>query len=286
MILEPPPHDGINIWILATARKFQLAGRTWHEAESYIRSYQGSTRRPMKNGEIQRALERAFNTTLPVNSSFQPKQEKPKWEPQKTRRTAYRSVPKDVSEYDLWEASPVRIDDGITQCMVLDWLFPDPAGLVCVGKSAYEFYTARLSAFKDLTQCQYIVPCYMTKKTGLTQDGKPSMHCLDNCGERRFCVCDFDEPKSQDHPAIIWQLKKSFDLVMVLSSGGKSLHAWFNVPADEEEDFWKVVIPMGADPALMRNRSSFVRMPLGTRDNGNVQRLIYFDPDKLPWITQ
>ena len=281
MNLEPPPHDGINIWVLATARKFQLAGRTYHEAESHIRSYQGSTRRPLKNSEIQRALERAYNTTLPASSGYQHKAAKPKWEPQTTRRTSYRTTPKEVSEYDIWESSPDRIDDGITQAMILQWLFPDPEGLVCVGKSAYEFHTARLDQFKDLTQCQFIVACYMTKRKGLTQDGKPSMHCLDNCGERRYCVCDFDEPASRDHPAIIWQLKKAFDLVMVLSSGGKSLHAWFNVPAGEEEDFWKVAIPMGADAALMRNRSSFVRMPLGTRDNGNVQRVIYFDQKKI-----
>lgn len=166
--------------------------------------------------------------------------------------------------------------------MILKWLFPNPGGLVCVGKSTYEFHTARLDQFKDLTQCQFIVPCYMSKRKGLTQDGKESMHCLDNCGPRRFCVCDFDEPKSNDHPAIIWQLRKTFDLVMALSSGGKSLHAWFNVPEDEEEDFWAHAVPLGADPALMRNRSSFVRIPYGTRDNMARQMPIYFDQAKLP----
>ena len=121
----------------------------------------------------------------------------------------------------------------------------------------------------------------MEKKHGLTQDGKPSMHCLDNCGPRRFCVCDFDEPASKDHPAIIWQLRKTFDLVMVLTSGGKSLHAWFWLEPDEEEDFWKAAVPVGADPALMRNRSSFVRLPYGTRDNGKRQEVIYFNQSKI-----
>ena len=68
---------------------------------------------------------------------------------------------------------------------------------------------------------------------------------------------------------------------MALSSGGKSLHAWFWIEADEEEDFWKAAIPMGADPALMRNRSSFVRIPFGTRENGNRQNVIYFDQSKI-----
>jgi hypothetical protein len=94
-------------------------------------------------------------------------------------------------------------------------------------------------------------------------------------------VCDFDEPRSSEHPSIIWHLRKLADLVLVLSSGGKSLHAWFAVPEDQEEPFWKAAIHCGADPALMRNRSSFVRIPFGTRDNGNIQTVIYFDPSKI-----
>ena len=121
----------------------------------------------------------------------------------------------------------------------------------------------------------------MTAKLGKTQDGKDSMHCLDNCGPRRFCVCDFDEPKSSDHPAIIWHLRKIADLVMVISSGGKSLHAWFSVKEENEAEFWKAAIPCGADPALMRNRSSFVRIPMGTRDNGARQNVLYFDNSKI-----
>ena len=239
-------------------------------------AFQGQTRRPLKQREVTRAIEKAYSTTLAPSLSYTPAP-KPKWEPAKTRQSRYRNTPRKLAEVDLWEASPDRVDNGLTQGMVLDWLFPDPDKLVCVGKSAYEFHTARLNQFKDLSKCQFIVPCYMTKREGLTQEGRPSMHCLDNCGPRRYCVVDLDEPSSDQHPAIIWQLKRAFDLVMVLTSGGKSLHAWFNVPEEEEEDFWGAAVPLGADPALMRNRSSFVRLPMGTRDNGAKQRVIYFD---------
>lgn len=281
-IIDPPPHDGINTWMLSTARKCQLAGLPAFHAERQIMAFEGGARRKFKPGEVRRAVEKAYNTTLASSEVLTRKPDRPKWEPRRTKRTEYRGAVKQVGQVDLWEKSPDRIDEGMTQEMILSWLFPDPQGLVCVGKSAYEFHTARLDQFRDLTKCQFIVPCYMTAKTGMTQDNKPSMHCLDNCGPRRFCVCDFDEPASDSHPAIIWQLRKAFDLVMVLSSGGKSLHAWFNVPADEEEDFWAAAIPMGADPALMRNRSSFVRIPYGTRDNGNRQMPLYFDQSKLP----
>jgi hypothetical protein len=55
------------------------------------------------------------------------------------------------------------------------------------------------------------------------------------------------------------------------------------VEPDEEEDFWKAAVPVGADPALMRNRSSFVRIPYGTRDNGRKQEVIYLDRSKIPF---
>jgi hypothetical protein len=278
--LDPFPHDGINLHIISCARKCQLAGISAGEAEQRIMAFQGTTRRPIKYSEVRRAVEKAYGTTL-APSSFVLKSEKPKWQPSKTRQTSYKKSNKGITAYDLWEMSPDRIDDGMTQGMILEMLFPDPNGLVCVGKSTYEFHTARLNKFRDLTKCQFIVPCYMTKQKGLTQDGKESMHCLDNCGERRYHVCDFDEPKSSDHPAIVLQLKRTFDLVMVLSSGGKSLHAWFNVAEDEDESFWQAAIEYGADPVLMRNRSSFVRMPMGTRDNGARQNVVYFDQSKL-----
>jgi hypothetical protein len=281
MTLEPPPHDGINLWVLSSARKCQLAGITPAEAEQQILSFQGQTRRPLKTSEVRRAVERAYNTTLAAAPSYVRKFEQ-KWNPAATRQTNHRQKLKGVSESDLWHASPWIMDGGVTQRMILDLLFPDPQGLVCVGRSAYEFHTARIDQFKDLTKCQFIVPCYMTKRKGLTQDGKESMHCLDNCGPRRFCVCDFDEPASDIHPAIIWHLRGIADLVLVLSSGGKSLHAWFSVPEDDEEEFWKAAVECGADIALKRNRSSFVRIPEGLRDNGNLQRAIYFDPSKIP----
>lgn len=282
MNIDAPPTNGINIWMLSTARKCQLAGLPIWEAEQRIMAYDGSSRRRFRSGEVQRALAKAYNTTLGLSGlPSRPKEPKPAWKPMKTRQTANKPYATGITAADLWHASPWLPDDGLTQSIILAELFPDQKGLICVGKSAFEFYTARLDQFNNLTACQFIVPCYMTAKYGTTQDGKRSMHCLDNCGPRRFCVCDFDEPASSDHPSIIWHLKKIFPLVMVLSSGGKSLHAWFSIPASEEPAFWKAAIPCGADPALMRNRSSFVRMPLGTRDNGNTQQVFYFDPDAI-----
>jgi len=279
MNLQPPSKgEGLNLWIMSAARKCQIAGLSSGQAEMLIYTYNGQSHRPMKAGEVKRAIEKAYGTTLP--QSFAPKQEKAKWKPAKTMTTKAKHNLKRISEDHLWYASPWIPDDGLTQEIILRELFPDPDGLVCVGKSAFRFKTAKLSEIRGLGECQFIVPCYMTKVKGLTQDGKESEHCLDNCGERRFCVCDFDEPKSEDHATIIWYLARFYHLTMALSSGGKSLHAWFEVAKDDEAGFWKLAIELGADPALMRNRSSFVRMPLGRRDNNRVQKVLFFNPDK------
>jgi hypothetical protein len=38
----------------------------------------------------------------------------------------------------------------------------------------------------------------------------------------------------------------------------------------------------GADPAIQRNKAQVVRLPMGTRDTGVVQSVLYFNPNNLP----
>ena len=283
-IIENPPASGINVWMLASARKCRNKGLSTDQAEMLIYTYNGQARRPFKANEVRRAVAKAYETELaPTNA---PKPKKEQWQPRKTATSQARPQMRKVDADFLMEASPMRIDDGLDAECVLHHLFPDHDGLLCFGKSAFEFRTTKRKNVVDLSKIQFIVPCYMTKRKGLTQDGKESEHCLDNCGEREYCVCDFDEPASHEHPSIIWYLAKFYKLVMALSSGGKSLHAWFKVAPDEQADFWKLAIRMGADAALMRNRSSFVRMPFGTRDNGKTQQVVYFNPydDSHPYF--
>ena len=292
MKISDPPMNGIHTWCMTAARQCQLQGVGRGEALALISAFEGGLRRKFQPNEVQNAVETAFATSLPErpeDRNWKAKKPPALQRPPEPKKTGWMKARTNmlVKKYgfqsvDLWEASVVRIDESFTRELCLDTLFPDPTGLVCVGKSAFKFYTAPWRKFRDLSATQFIVPGYMSAVSGVTQAGTPSMHCLDNCGPRRFCVCDFDEPSSAHHASIIWHLKQSFDLVMVLSSGGKSLHAWFNVPEDEEPEFWAQAIPLGADPALKRNRSSFVRMPLGTRDTGERQGVLYLDPSSAP----
>lgn len=204
---------------------------------------------------------------------------------------------------------------------ILQRLFPgDP--LLCCGKHLWSAHTLPISNWEHLGECQFIVPSPMTNKHGLTCAGKDSMRCLDNTGPRHFLVIEFDFKADDgsgsggsvtpDHPlanpsvvlksrmvsrllrdgftvhdmcaALIHHLASYVSPVLVVYSGGKSLHTWFpckGVEDDTLRPFMRYAVQIGADRATW-SRCQFVRMPGGLRDNGNRQTVHYFNPEGLP----
>jgi hypothetical protein len=189
-----------------------------------------------------------------------------------------------LSEADLWTASPVIPSPEMDSMFYLRELFPGNP-LVCIGKTSYEFHTARLSAFTGhLSECQFTVPSPMTSQWGKTQDDKTSMHTLSNTGPRRFLVVEFDSGTRAEQASLIAALGDFAPLTMVLSSGGKSLHSWFycaNANEEQQARFFRYACRLGADPATW-TRSQFVRLPEGWReDKQSRQSVLYFDPYKI-----
>ncbi len=126
----------------------------------------------------------------------------------------------------------------------------------------------------------------MTAREGGTKKdpSKLSAHTLDNTGPRVFNVFDFDSPPSEWQPGLIMYLAQFCPPVMVLHSGGKSLHAWFPVFEKESDNakFWALGLALGADVTLLKNRSQFARMPNGTRkENGKKQEVAFLDLTKF-----
>lgn len=179
---------------------------------------------------------------------------------------------------DLWEMSRVRIEDSETHTEeIIDQLFPGNP-LLCCGKSISEFETKSREEWRgQLSLLSHIVPSPMSKPAGLTKEGKESAHCLDNTGQRRFLVCEFDTGTTDEQAALILHLATFAPLVCALHSGGKSLHGWFYVQDQPEEKvikFFRYAVSLGADsPGWVR--SQFMRMPDGIRDNGKRQA-VYF----------
>lgn len=192
-----------------------------------------------------------------------------------------------VTETVLSVISPHFIEgDSPPMKWFLQQLF-SPGSLLCVAKSSDVFITRSLERLLEskLGETEFIVPSPMTATHGYTKKGKRSMHCLDNTGPRRYLVTEFDSGTHDEQAALIWHLRDFAPLVMVLRSGGKSLHAWWACAGVDESkiiDFFNYAVSLGADPAMWV-RCQFVRIPQGWRaDKQARQQVLYFDPSKLP----
>ncbi|MGH7990788.1 MAG: hypothetical protein ACREDS_11450, partial [Limisphaerales bacterium] len=140
----------------------------------------------------------------------------------------------------------------------------------------------------ELSRLALIVPSPMTALTGLTKEGKESAHTLNNTGQRRFQICEFDSGTVDEHAALLLHLGTFAPLVCTVHSGGKSLHGWFYVhgqPDDNVLKFFRYAVSLGADRATW-TRSQFVRMPDGTRDNGNRQTVYFLNFKSMGEMTR
>lgn len=126
----------------------------------------------------------------------------------------------------------------------------------------------------DLSTLQYICPNRLKSE----DQGR----VLTNMAERKYAVFESDIPqlaKNWDSQAgIIEKLRSILRLVMVVYSGNKSLHAWFDCQGQSESQvhrFDNMAVKMGADRASLRP-TQLVRLPWGTRDTGKVQKVIFY----------
>lgn len=199
--------------------------------------------------------------------------------------------------YDLWEATPVRFDRPQAAEIYRALMGPDPETLVCVAKEhPRDAVTIQLSEALALVGT-HALTCQspMAAPLGLTQDGKPSPRCLDNCGPRRWAVVEFDPDASKpewaqfEEPvdamaAFIWKLNELTEggLAVATHSGGKSLHGWFDAAGMGEAAlalFYAVARKFGADMAT-RSPVQLVRLPDGRRADGRRQTAYFFNPFK------
>ena len=165
-------------------------------------------------------------------------------------------------------------------------LYPKDS-LLCMGSKFNMFRTKPIEEFIQELRLggnfPYLVPNPMKSLHGKTQEGKNSCRCRENAGHWNYQVVEFDDEPSHDNQAkFLFELRKHLPLVMVLNSGGKSLHAWFRCPDDNPNKLSKFVdyaLFLGADPKIKQPEQLF-RAPNQMRDNGNRQQVLYFDSTK------
>ncbi len=201
--------------------------------------------------------------------------------------------------------SPVPIQESRMAETAIDALFPGNP-LLCVAKAANKHHTASRSEWRGrLSELPLIVPNAMSAVWGNKDTGGRSMRCNGNVGARRYLVIEFDFAADDRNgkptydielldriramgltvadlcSSIICELQFGApEIRLVTSSGGKSLHSWWDCEGLTEtqvEEFFKDACSLGADPATW-TRCQLVRIPDGTRENGTRQQLHLFNP--------
>jgi hypothetical protein len=278
----PRAGEGVHAWLFRVARQLHAhlpAGEIVRLLESQVMA----CGRHVPRAEIVAAVQNSISCAWQPSRKTAPTQTASKWPSLDAQRREV--VIRDGGGLaDLWEYSPVRIEDNRTRTeFVIDALFPGNP-LLCCGKSNHEFDTRPREEWRrQLAKLQFIVPSPMSAVEGVTKEGKSSQHTLSNTGPRRFLVCEFDTGTPDDHAALLIHLAGYAPFVLAVHSGGKSLHGWFycaGAPDEKVEKFFRYAVSLGADRATW-TKSQFVRMPDGTRDSGTRQTVFYFNPKLL-----
>jgi hypothetical protein len=274
--LPLPPLHGIHAWTMSVARRCRNVGLSAEETIKAINSLEPQCRRHFQPNEVENAVNKVFNTILDLKGGAISNL---CWRPDVTEAL-------DVKTINDWMNRSLPNASEVEPKRILELtLKPNPDTWICIGRnksfkgnSWIEAKTLPFQNLSSLSNSELVVPCWMTAKRGTTTTGKTSEHTLENTGEPRFIVVDLDEPPPHEHPSILWKLAEHREPSLILSTGGKGLHAWFPVGEDDEL-FWDYAILLGADERIRKNKSQFVRMPNGRRINGKKQEVIFLNPN-------
>lgn len=276
----PQSGGGFHTWMFSVSRHLH-AHRNEGEIFALLSVAAAGCGRHVPDREIIAAIKDAWPCRYQLNpSTTPPAKPAPKWPARDETRIAEIAAADPGALDKLRDSSPVQVSPRLhdSECL-LERLFPGNP-LICAGYTAHEFVTAPLDTFKGrLGSFQLITPSPMSALVGMTKDGKPSAHCLDNTGERFYLVVECDQGDRDTQAAVIRHLAKTAPLAMVVDSAGKSLHSWFHCRGQSEDKlrmFFRMAVSLGGDPVTW-TRMQFVRMPLATRDNGKLQAVHFFN---------
>ena len=280
--LTPPPEYGVHTWTLSTARKCRNLGISRDSTESLIKAFEPLLRdgRNFQFNEVENAVNKAFSTDLKAEASrVSDSISRMQWDPLMTSQIHDQAAktPED------WRAISLSDPDKLTPKEVLEIIMkPSPESLICVGYKngdyGFKRITKEFQEYKNLEYYAYVIPAMMNAKTGKTQSGKTSAGAKSNTGERLYNVVDLDDPPPEEHSSILWKLAEFRKPDLVLRTGGKGLHGWFPVSGDDDH-FWHAAVLLGADVRIYKNKSQLVRLPNGTRDNGERQEVLFINPN-------
>lgn len=279
----PSAGAGVHRWLFASARLLHSHYQNDAQIVALLEVASAGCGRRIERREIEDAVRNSRQNALPPGKADSVTTTTEAWprvdlKKIETITAAGKGVPDLKSKSgQTWK------DDGNHAEEIINQLFPG-GSLLCVGESLQKFETKpREEWHGKLAKQQFIVPSPMLNKSGRAKAGHLSHRCLENTGPRRFLVIEFDSGTPDQHAALLLHLARLAPLVLVVHSGGKSLHGWFACAGQPEEalrKFMSYAVSLGADPATW-TRCQFVRLPDGLRDKCKRQTVLFFNPASI-----
>lgn len=200
---------------------------------------------------------------------------------------------------DILDVSPEKVS--VPALQIVKSLF-DETDIVNIQIKSTHFGTLvkvlDLEAFLEkhnapLERFKFLNPATFKKVEGVpnTKDGgKLSTRCNDNVKSRDWMVLEMDsrdESMVERFNAFAMEMANFAPLSMVVDTGNKSLHYWFNakkVKPRIKKEFFNIACIHGADKR-MAVKSQIARMPNtpAAEEGRGAQRVVYYDPDGKAW---
>ena len=263
---RPKTHDSQTELFRMSGELLRSGFEEWERTtilEYWFRDYY----RPVTDREIERAATRVSSETI---------RKWPMWpEPDPKRIKAITASAIGALD-ELKAMSPLKPEAMSSEAIIDDLFAPDV--LLCMASSLEDARTKQREFFRGSeSRQQFIVPNPMSGKFGLTTDGKTSRRCLTNTGPLTYQVVEFDQGTLDEQAKIHLHLSRFVKLRLIVFSGNKSLHGWYDARSMEPEmlvRFRRYVAALGADKATF-TPCQLVRTPNAKRDNGVIQTAIY-----------
>lgn len=286
--LTMPPHKGLHDWLwdrvvyLKSRRAKQESLRAELKRKIPVLYDLGVLRREITDRDIDEAVNNCYRNLGKVCRDFVPVAYDPVdgW-------PKYIAVP-DPSE---WPENPEKIAAALksapraapkSQGSFFD-LYQDE-DILCLGQidDMRPFKVSHLKANPALVEnAEYVVSSPLRKPYGLNKHGGQAAHCRDTAGPRRYAVFESDSGRSVDDQVavLLWFEKHTgTKLRMMVHTGGKSVHGWFDVRHMSPQEFFnwlKLACEYGADPRMFLPEQK-CRAPGGWRaKDSKRQKVLY-----------
>lgn len=293
------PESGIHSWIFGRANFLKKKGVSLKTAIRAIelKVLNSKLRRPIQPNEIEISVSNAYrrnfeknNSSSKITSTSKVQEfngEWPKQMPTPKIAKNERSIQTVIKDFGTWEIdeitseSPIDTKDLFSD-EILSFLFA-PTDLLCMGKvKRFQVLPLEIWKQKKISWEEQVVPNPNSKYEGETQSGRLSGHCRAATGNRKYLVVEFDDEKitKPQQSGLIRFLRKQTGahLVMLVDSGGKSIHGWFKASINESKNwrFMTLAVALGADPRMWLPEQ-FARTPNARRSNGNIQKCLFLE---------